>query len=152
MTGNVQTVPPQPLRQHLLLPSHWLSEKHVISQIPIATGGGHAPGLGFCWATIEEIVKSRSAIAKMTLPIIVNTCLSLPACEASVWLKTGSPCKLGIHDVPNADANALVWSECSNRITLNNFFFKEWSGGIQFDKLTYKHRWGNTQPPIANYA
>ena len=31
-------------------------------------------------------------------------------------------------------------------------FFKEWRGGIQFDKLTYKHRWGNTQPPIANYA
>ena len=28
---------------------------------------------------------------------------------------------MGIHDVPNADANALVWSEYSNRITLHNF-------------------------------
>jgi len=28
---------------------------------------------------------------------------------------------MGSHDLLNADANALVWSECSNRITLNNF-------------------------------
>ena len=28
---------------------------------------------------------------------------------------------MGIHDVSNTDANALVWSECSSRITLNNF-------------------------------
>jgi hypothetical protein len=50
-----------------------MSEKHVILQIPIATGGGHAPGLASCWATIAQIImKSRSATAEMTLPIILQ--------------------------------------------------------------------------------
>jgi hypothetical protein len=73
-TGNVQKVPPQPVRQHLLLPSHSLSEKHFISQISMATGGGHAPGFTFCWATIKEIAKINSIITTITFPMILNVC------------------------------------------------------------------------------
>jgi hypothetical protein len=51
-----------------------MSEKHFISQIPMATGGGHAPGFAFCWATIKEIVKSSGITTAITFPMILNAC------------------------------------------------------------------------------
>jgi hypothetical protein len=38
----------------------------------MATGGGHAPGLAFCWAMIKEIAKSSSVITTITFPMILN--------------------------------------------------------------------------------